>query len=241
MAVSKYSALHTNSSIVMYADDLTLLHCLRSAEEDSLQSEYDNIVSWSNSIGLPINYSKCAVMNVITRKNLSVEPIKTSSGDILKTASSIKILGVHFCDNLKWNIHITKTVCHASQRLFVLANLRRFGCPSHLIRRTYFAFVRSILLYCCPVFINAPKYLTDKIVRIEKRAAKMIGEQIHPDVLSTMNRSCESLFQKIVIDDNHPLQECFNSRTRCSRSICPLRKPFARTLRYKSSFIKFCK
>ena len=59
MAVDGFTALHHNSSIIMYADDLTLIHGIRSAEEDRLQSEFDNIISWSGVLGLPINYSKC--------------------------------------------------------------------------------------------------------------------------------------------------------------------------------------
>ena len=241
MAVDGFTALHHNSSIIMYADDLTLIHGIRSAEEDRLQSEFDNIISWSGVLGLPINYSKCAVIDIVTRRNLTVYPILLNNGTPIQTVQSLKILGIHLANDLKWNTHINKVVSQASQRLFILANLKRSDCPADVLRKAYFAFIRSIILYCCPVFINSPKYLTDKLIRIEKRASKIIGEEISPDVLSMMNRCCTSLFQKIVSDTEHPLREIFSVKERNNRNVCPFRPPLAKTVRFKKSFIKFCK
>ena len=241
MAVDGFTALHRNSSIIMYADDLTLVHGIRSANEDMLQSEFNNIISWSRKLGLPINYSKCAVMDIITRKSIAVNSIVSDNGSQIQTMPSLKILGVHLASDLKWNIHINKVVAQSSQLLFVLANLKRSDCSSVVLRKAYFAFIRSILLYCCPVFVNSPKYLKDKLIRIEKRASKIIGEQISPDIMSMVNRCCTSLFQKIVIDTEHPLREMFRDRERINRNDCPFRPPRAKTVRFQTSFIKFCK
>lgn len=47
LAIDNLSHACPNSSIIKYADDVSILHFLRSSSDDHLQSEWDNIVSWS--------------------------------------------------------------------------------------------------------------------------------------------------------------------------------------------------
>ena len=61
-----------NTSIIKYADDVTFLHTLRDASEDSIQEEWSNLMEWSVANNHPINPEKCQVMDIITKKTRSL-------------------------------------------------------------------------------------------------------------------------------------------------------------------------
>ena len=126
---------------------------------------------------------------------------------------------------------------------FCVCSLKKAGCSPSIIKKAYLSFVRSVLLYCSPVFVNASNYLKQKLLRIETRASRIIGEEIKPNLLTAADQQCVSLFDRILDDDAHPLRELFEERTnhRASRNACALRPPRAKTSRFVSSFIKFCK
>lgn len=67
-------------------------------------------------------------------------------------------------------------------------------------------------------------------------ASRKEHQRLSKRITPGMNRTCESHFQKVVTDDDHPLGEIF----KLNRNRCPLRPPHATTLRFKSLFIKFC-
>ena len=240
MVMDDFKPIQSSSSVIMYADDLTILHFVRSAEDDRQQSEWDNVVSWSQTVGLPINFSKCANMNVITKKNLPLVPVLTHNGH-LQTASVIKILGVYLSADLKWNEHVNRMTKKASQRLYILRSLRRAGCTFPILRSAYFAFVRSCLLYCCPVYVNIPAYLKRKISQVERRASKICSAQIEPSYDSAVESVCLALFENIVKDTGHPLRKLFRQRQRSLRNDCELQAPSGKTRRFIKSFIQFCK
>jgi retron-type reverse transcriptase len=66
LVMDSFTSVCNNSLVFKYADDITILHFLRNDSDDGLQSEFDNIHSWSVSNNLTINQSKSFVMDVIT-------------------------------------------------------------------------------------------------------------------------------------------------------------------------------
>ena len=88
--------MYVNSSYVKYADDVTILHFVRSEDDDKLQEEWLHLERWAKSVGLYLNYSKCAVMNYVTKNNLLPQPINSVDDKMLPTVSSLRILGVVF-------------------------------------------------------------------------------------------------------------------------------------------------
>ena len=131
----------------------------------------------------------------------------------------------------------------ASRRIFIIRNLKRSACSPELIFRAYVAFVRSILLYAFPSFCNLPLYLFKHIVAIEKRVFRIIDDNIVQDDLSqAASKCCESLFNRILSNSNHPLRNLFvEAPSTATISKCILRLPFAKTKRFAKSFIKICK
>ena len=240
MVMDSFSPIDSTSTVIKYADDLSILHFVRYSDQDRAQSEWDNVVSWSHMNGLSINYSKCSVMNFVTKKNMSLNTIVTHLGPLSSVTSS-KVLGVYLRSDLKWNAHVNAMTKRGIRNLYILRYLKKCSCPPSVLRSAYFAFVRSHFLFCCPVLVNMPDYLKSKILHVEKRAAKIIGDDIVPDYDSAVEKVCRSLFANIAKDDEHPLRDLFVNRDRFLRNDCPLRAPLAKTVRFKTSFIRFCK
>lgn len=243
LALNELSPICSNSMYIKYADDISVLHFVRNSSEDCLQTELDHIVSWSKSVCLPINFSKCKVMNVVTSKRMSLPDLVLSDRSIITEVKSLSFLGVTFCDNMKWADHIDRAVKRACKRIFIIINLRRSGCSEILMFRAYCAFIRSLLLYCCPVFCNAPVCLTSKMSAIERRVFRIIGGPLSfPHLLEVAESTCIRLMRSIESSPDHPLNDLFtvNPRVRNTRCQQTLLAPFAKTRRLSSSFIKFC-
>ena len=244
IATDSLKACLKNTSVIKYADDVTFLHFVRQVSEDHLQDEWDNLVNWSKNNSLPLNISKCRLMDVITKKDLTLSPIKCSNAENLEQTSSLELLGVTFSSNMKWDAHIQKQLNKARKRIFIIRNLRRSNCPPHLMFQTYTALIRSLLLYAYPSMCNMPIRLTSYINRFERRCFRIIGigDNAFPTFHSAADNICTKLLRDVEANSDHPLRELFtkstHSRTRSYSH--PLRRPFAKTKRLSTSFVKFC-
>ncbi len=241
MVVDNLSCVSSNSICVKYADDLTILHFVRNVSDDHLQLEWDNITQWSSANCLPINASKSCVMDVVTKKSLSLSPIHDHLGEVVRNVNDLTLLGVRFCNNMKWNFQIETTVKKSSRKMFIFYNLLRAGCPPHLLVQAYLSYVRSVLLYCYPVFCNAPDYLIQKLVDVEKRVCRITSVKPQADLLTAAHFMCSRLFTSIECSSSHPLRIMFDERHKTRRNPLSLRPPRARTKRYSASFIKFAR
>jgi len=242
LLVDNFQSVSPNSTVIKYADDITLLHFVRSEDEDNLQKEWDNCVLWSESNYLPLNVSKCKVLDIVTKKSLKLSCVSCSGSFSLPIVDNLKILGVTFSSNLKWNTHLNDVIRKASQRIFILRNLKRSSCPPKLIFNSYVVFIRSVLLYAFPCFCNIPSYLRKKMTSIEKRAQKIINDddvRKEPFIFDVADDMCQSFFEKVVMNVNHPLRAVFTESTTSSRAPCSIRPPFAKSKRFYNSFIKY--
>lgn len=245
LAVDALTPVCSNSTIVKYADDISILHFVREAADDRLQEEWENIVSWSRSAHLPLNLNKCRVLDFVTKRSLSLQPVVVSPDVFLEQVDSHPFLGVRFCTNLKWDIHFDFILKKASKRIFIIRNLRRSGASPSLMWRTYVALIRPILLYAFPCICNAPNFLWDKLVRVERRVCRIISDNsvCNPSLLYAADLSGLRFFSKIAENVHHPLRKFFGTKVshRSSRSVNTLYRPFAKTKRFSLSFIKYCK
>ena len=240
--VSSLQPVYQNSRVVKYADDINLMHFVYDSHEDNLQKELQNIYTWSNEIGLPLTASKSAVMDIVTKSCLSLCPLTDDSGTAFPTANRLKILGVVFENNLRWDAHFDDTIRKASKRIFVIRNLRRSGCHAEVIWRVYQATIQSLLLYGYPCFCNAPQKLINSLEKVERRVARIISDDTSrcQGVVAAGQQLCQRLFQQVLKNADHPLRAFFESRQPTPRNPLTLKKPKSRTVRFKNSFIKFC-
>jgi len=240
IVLDSLSPVCMNTKMIKYADDVTILHFVRKSSDDSLQSEWDHVLSWSIITGLPVNRAKCAVMDFITKKSLCLPRVEMARGEYLPSVRSMRLLGVVISSDMRWQLHVDSVTSKVSKRLYILRFMRKSSCPTDTILKAYNALIRPLMLYCSTVFCNLPQYLTNKLIKLEKRALRIVGGPSHSTYEAIARSSGEKLFSLVAGNPNHPLRECFLPRQPTRRNACHLRPPLAKTKRFKDSFLKFC-
>ena len=223
LVVDSLKPLCDNSIFIKYADDLTILHFIRNDSDDNLQTEIDNVLQWCNDKSLSVNVTKSCVMDCVTKKSLSCRYV-----DSFKNVSCIKILGCFLSCDFKWNKHVEYVIKKASKRIYLMLSLKRAGCPPDLLFNVYVTCIWPILLYPFPAFCNIPQYLKRRIISVENRVFKIIGQSDDCPIslFAAADQMCVTLFNKVVADSLHPLRRFFDER-RVShlRNTCPLKNP----------------
>ena len=96
-------------------------------------------------------------------------------GNRVEVVKHAKLLGVILSDDLTWNMHVESIIKKAAKRVYMLYQLKRAGIRQTDLVTVYVSVVRPVLEYACPVWhTHLPKYLSDNIEMIQKRALKSI-------------------------------------------------------------------
>ena len=206
--INSLNTVSQESSIWKFVDDVSLSEGLRKNSNSTLQSDLDNIGTWSSDNWMKLNAKKCKEMRTCYLRETPQLTQLQVDGQALELVSSYKVLGLTIQNNLKWNEHISAVITKASKRLHILRVLRRGGVPSDDLYAIYVALIRSILEYCCAVWHHAlPSYLSDKLERVQKRALKIILPGLsYKEILETLgcprlderrSELCEKTLKKI--------------------------------------------
>ena len=149
---------------------------------------------------------KCCVLDFVTKHSIQFSAVCRFPSLHLKQVSEFRFLGVVVSSDFKWNSHFEYVLQKASRRLFVLSNLKRSGCPSFFLLKSYTGFIRPLLTYAFPSFCNAPSYLMNRILSFEKRAFRIMGltHSHHLSILDISDKQCSNLFKSIESSTNHP-------------------------------------
>ena len=162
-------------------NDITISEFAAARGLSILQSELDNISTWAATNNMVLNPKKCKAMTLRFRRVVDHLPSALAiDTKALESVDAHKVLGVTIQSNLKWDLHINEVVAKASKRLHILRVLKRGGVPPADLLKVYFALIRSVLEYCCPVWHNVlPVKLSDNIKRVQKRALRIIFPALH--------------------------------------------------------------
>ena len=95
------------------------------------------------------------------------------TGQVLEEVMDAKYLGVTLSNDLECSKHIATMTNKANSRLsFLHCNLK--GCPEKLKQTAYFSLIRSFMEYGTTVWDPYQKYNSDKIERVQRRAARFV-------------------------------------------------------------------
>ena len=119
--------------------------------------------------------------------------------------TSVKVLGVTITSDLKWKDHINISIKKASQRLYIIASLNNLGLPPKTLWIIYNALIQSVLLYAFPSWCNVSNSLFSRLVKIEKKAQRIIGTPPPISLNKAAENSCKNLANAIKKTLNHPL------------------------------------
>ena len=134
--------------ILKYADDSSLLCPEKSPV--TVEDEMQNVIRWSEQNKLLINMLKTKEM-VFHRPNprLYIQPPAMPN---IERVDEFKLLGVHFCSDLRFNSHISKVLTVCNQRLYLISQLKKQGLTVTGTEVVFNAIVLSKLLYALPMF-----------------------------------------------------------------------------------------
>ena len=231
---------------VKYADDINLVIPLHSSSERDIQTRIDSetlhIRQLCSDCCFKMNLEKSKVLLISRRK------VIFDSAPILPVCNTIKVLGVILNDKLHWKDHVEYVCKKSCQRLHIIRKLKPFISDSDL-HAVYISVIRSLLEYASPVFVGLTKQLSDKLVRVDKRAHRIMAHYSPEGIPSvhcgctkfTLNerrlRASESLYLRIETNiHDHVLKNHLPSRLPNSNYVSV---PLALNSRHFNSFFPF--
>ena len=170
--------LETHVPLYKYVDDSTLFEICNINEISEIQESIDIAADWTSKNCMKINSKKSKEMIISFSHDVNFKkyvPNIIIEGNPVEVVKHAKLLGVILSDDLSWNMHVDSIVKKAAKRVYMLYQLKRAGISQTDLVTVYVSVVRPVLEYACPVWhTNLPKYLSDNIEMIQKRALKSI-------------------------------------------------------------------
>jgi hypothetical protein len=231
----------SNSIFVKYADDVCVLHFIRRNEDDKLMQEFSHISTWCAHNGLSLNTSKTKIMNFQTKQSIFLHPVIDQDTDIAITVvHSARLLGIHIDDKFTWNDHIQNLLSKVRKRVYLLYALRQARASRDTLSTVYCSLIRSVITYAFPSWCNVASTRFTQLQKFENRLSRLFGLNLKCNLADF----CNDIGSRLAIkcsDMHHPLHTIFEvSATRYSaRRGKTHRKLFAKTKRFRDSFIRF--
>ena len=248
------SANISSTYLWKFADDTTTSESIPPNGGSSLQENLNHISEWSRINSFQIHPEKCKELIISFKKQPTQFDEMEIEGQIIERVQSAKILGVTLRDDLLWTDHVNIITRKASKRLYLLRQLKRAGIDILDFVNIYCSCIRSTLEYACQVFHSSlPKFLSEEIERIQKRAMRIIFPGIfyssalaESGLLSLHERReflSNKLFNDIVISSKHRLKSLLPPKSSCYTEHLRTRRTFGlpeiHTNRFRNSLIMY--
>jgi exonuclease III len=168
-----------HSSTDIFADDTTISVHSRSLDNivQTLTSDLENVYTWCCNNGMSINVSKTKSMFVTSKlKSHSIQsrsPSVKFVDDIIQCSTEEKLLGVVIDCMLTWETHIDTTLKKCNSLLYLLSRIKLF-LSVHMRKLFFNAYILPHIDYCCVIWGNCNVSHEVRLVRFQKRAARLI-------------------------------------------------------------------
>ena len=142
-----------------------------------MEKDVDNLLVWSNDNNLHFNCDKLQFI-IFHSKRLREFSHDQSylfrcSGKSIEQKRNVKLLGVKFDENISWNCHINDLIKSSHGTLRALRKFSRFT-PFHVRKTLAETMILSKINYSNVVFSMIPKYLIDRLQKIQNTAAAYV-------------------------------------------------------------------
>ena len=135
-----------------YVDDLSLVETRLVHEQSSLQETVNTLVQWSQNNNMSLNPTKCTTMEINFMKEPPASPAIYINDDVLGQSQTVKLLGVHIQQDLKWDTHINTILQQANSRFHMMRALKGHGLPIEDLITVHKGYLRPLLEYAVPVW-----------------------------------------------------------------------------------------
>ena len=172
---------------------------------DSLSDDLHSIKKWCDINCMSINVAKTKSLYISSKsKPCSANQISFENG-MIQTSNEEKLLGVTIDSKLSFDCHINNVLKKCNSMLYLLSRIKAFlNIP---MRKIFFnAYILPHLDYCCVIWGNCGVSQEQKIIRFQKRAARLILDKPFETPSSELFRELNwmtfperVLFQKAVL------------------------------------------
>jgi hypothetical protein len=241
--IDSLSPCLSKTTCIKYADDVTMVHHIPKGEIDQLDQEWDAVIAWAEQHDLEINTKKTKVMTISFSKTLlpQLASLQGSDATVVEQVPSMKLLGLWITNDLKWNEQVLSSIKRSNKGIFLLRQLKHGGIANNVLWMIYNALIRSHLTYASPATTNMPKTLFQKLEKVEKRVSKIIGGTPPLSLNEFKHQICMNVLVDAKCATSHPLRQLFilNTSSHASKHYQHFRAPYARTNRFRDSFISY--
>ena len=163
----------------LFADDATLSSSDPSILNltNCLNADLKNFQDWCVRNNMVANVPKTKAMFIASRnaanKILENCPDLQLSGDAMNISTNEKLLGVHIDNSLSWTAQVENTIKKCNSLLYLLNRIKHY-LPITTRKLFFNAYVLPHIDYCCTVWGNISSNLTDSMIKLQKRAARII-------------------------------------------------------------------
>jgi len=211
-----------------YADDTTIvLPHYKNEVTENINSKMQIMEAWCNANNMRLNISKTQIQTIRNKRNIQLHE---------QQLDKIKILGVWFSSDQKWDYQIDTIIKKSSQRIHILRQLRTTLSKKDLVT-LYKSTILSIVNYASALYVNLPKKLNSKLNGIGKRCHRVICDPSCRCLLTPEDerkKAALKLFKRGIAKSNHPLHSLIPHKLQRSQKLF---QPYMRNETLKRSFI----
>ena len=147
---------------------------------------------WLAANRLTLNMTKTEFLLIGSKQRLSnftVNPTANINQFPIKRVSTVKSLGVHIDENLTWECHINELSKKIASGISAIKRIR-YSVPYKTLLSIYNSLVQPHLDYCSSVWGSCSKSLSQKLQKLQNRAARVI-------TFSNYDRNTDELLRTI--------------------------------------------
>lgn len=168
---------------IMFADDTNLFISGKNTQdiEKKANHELSKIVEWLTANRLSLNVTKTHFMLFCGyRKKITSIPDIKINGNSLERVSTTKFLGVTIDDHLTWKPHIHNVAGKIAKSVGIIHKARQV-LHRNILLTLYNTFIMPYLLYCNLIWGKVPKTTLWPVLRLQKRAVRLIDNLKYRD------------------------------------------------------------
>jgi hypothetical protein len=167
------TAMHSDSDMILYADDLVIVHPLHNVNSLALLQEDVNKISISTlNLGLKFNVGKCQLMVASLSKSESVT--LSLNGENLRQVACYRYLGVDIEEKLNFATQTNRASTNMKRGIGVMNRLLRKWAPTSVLSTAIQSIVMPVLLYGIEVWYPPNTGHQIQIEKSQKFALRLI-------------------------------------------------------------------
>ena len=209
---SDLSYSQINSSMVRYADDITLYHSTKSWQEtiQILNKDLASISSWLtfNDFLLNANKTQAIKLNCIDNETT---PEIIMNGTKIKYTNTISLLGIILDNNLSFREQLRVSLRRANICLSLLRQVKRSLSPQ-LALQLYKIYVRPYVEYCSSLYLPLPESCKSRLERFQRSALRQLRIVKHEVSFNQINYP-QSLEHRRIAHSLNLLHKCLHTGT----------------------------